>query len=83
MQPSRASKLVPLQYEWQQPYLDAMLESEEKLPAAIELAIQKIVEREKYLLSVSMMDSEELNAIADALANLRALRKVRNFPGEV
>jgi hypothetical protein len=74
MQP-RSLKLGPLQYEWQQLYLDAVLEAEEKLPEAIEVAIQKITEREKVLLSLNAMDSEELNAICDALTNLRALKR--------
>ena len=77
MQSPRPSKLVPVQYGWQESYLDAMLEADEKLPEAIEFAIQTIIEREKALRLENAMESKELNAISNALANLRALKKVR------
>lgn len=76
MQPFDTSKLAHA-YEWQQTYLDAMVAPEEKFAAAIELAIETIAEREKILFSSSAIESEELNAIADALANLRSLKKAR------
>lgn len=73
--PTAVSPATPFEYEWQRPYLQALMEAEHNLPSAIEAAIKTITDRERVLLSSSAADPKEAEAIADALANLRALKK--------
>jgi hypothetical protein len=74
MQRPHPSEEMPVKYEWQQAYFNVMIETEDQLSAAIETAMRIIMTREQALLA-NGDDPEEQKAIADALANLRALKK--------
>jgi tRNA(Arg) A34 adenosine deaminase TadA len=76
MERASESQDVPIKYEWQRAYLTALVETDEvQLGIAIDLAMKMITERQKTILCSNSIDHAEMQAIADAFASLRDLKK--------